>query len=122
MRSKWFSQGEIDPRSIIKLNKEWVVQQAISEHTFQKDHDDHLARRDPSWTAIRLLVEDRSARTKAYMRIYKQLMHGGTEAEPARKIAHDFEDKWTDEDPVNAAFIELLNGSGFFLLVRNKYT
>lgn len=25
------------------------------------------------------------------------------------------------ESPVNAAFIELLNGSGFFLLVRNKY-
>lgn len=38
-----------------------------------------------------------------------------------QKIAHNLEDEWTDEDPVNAAFIELLNGSGFFLLVRNKY-
>lgn len=38
-----------------------------------------------------------------------------------QKLAHNLEDKWTDEDPVNAAFIELLNGSGFFLLVRNKY-
>lgn len=94
MRSKWFSQGEIGPRSIINLNKEWVVQQAISEHTFQKDHDDHLARRGPSWTAIRLLVEDRRARTKAYMRIYKQLMHGGTEAEPARVRARQANSSW----------------------------
>ena len=38
-----------------------------------------------------------------------------------QEIAHKLEDKWTDESPVNAAFIELLNGSGFFLLMRNKY-
>ncbi|KAI2866866.1 hypothetical protein CBS147343_186 [Aspergillus niger] len=94
LRYKWFSQGEIGPRSIIKLNNDWVVQQAISEHTFQKDHDDHLARRGPSWTAIRLLVEDRSARTKAYMRTYKQLMHGGTEAEPARVRTRQANSSW----------------------------
>ncbi|GCB24626.1 hypothetical protein AAWM_07511 [Aspergillus awamori] len=37
-----------------------------------------------------------------------------------QKIAHNLEDEWTDEDPVNAVFIELLNGSGFFLLLDNE--
>ncbi|RAH56787.1 hypothetical protein BO85DRAFT_488961 [Aspergillus piperis CBS 112811] len=94
MRSKWFSQEEIGPGSKIKLNNEWVVQEAISEHTLQHDHDDHLARVGPSWTAIRLLVEKKGSRTKAYMRIYKQIMNGGTEAEPARMRARQANTSW----------------------------
>ncbi|RAK83593.1 hypothetical protein BO79DRAFT_204325 [Aspergillus costaricaensis CBS 115574] len=94
MRSKWFSQEEIGPGSKIKLNNEWVVQEAISEHAFQHDHDDHLARVGPSWTAIRLLVEKKGSRTKAYMRIYKQIMNGGTEAESARMRARQANTSW----------------------------
>ncbi|PWY73405.1 hypothetical protein BO83DRAFT_445265 [Aspergillus eucalypticola CBS 122712] len=94
MRSKWFSQEEIGPGSKIKLNNEWVVQEALSEHTFQHDHDDYLARVGPAWTAIRLLVEKKGSRTKAYMRIYKQIMNGGTEAESARMRARQANTSW----------------------------
>ncbi|GKZ18593.1 hypothetical protein AbraIFM66951_007612 [Aspergillus brasiliensis] len=94
MRSKWFPQGEIGPGSVIKLKNEWVVREAKSEHTFQEDHDYHLARVGPSWTAIRLLVQKGGTRTKAYMRIYKQIMHGGTEAEPAHVRARQANSSW----------------------------
>ncbi|OJZ81913.1 hypothetical protein ASPFODRAFT_37062 [Aspergillus luchuensis CBS 106.47] len=94
MRSKWFSQEEIGPGSKIKLINEWVVQEVFSEHTFQHDHDDYLASVGPSWTAIRLLVEKKGSRTKAYMRIYKQIMNGGTEAESARMRARQANTSW----------------------------
>ncbi|GKZ30333.1 hypothetical protein AbraIFM66950_008755 [Aspergillus brasiliensis] len=68
--------------------------EAKSEHTFQEDHDYHLAKVGPSWTAIRLLVKKRGTRTKAYMRIYKQLMNGGTEAEPAHVRARQANSSW----------------------------
>ncbi|PYH33789.1 uncharacterized protein BO87DRAFT_309653 [Aspergillus neoniger CBS 115656] len=114
-RSRWFSQEEIGVGATIQLDHKWVVREMMSEHTYQHDHDDTIAKVAPSWTAVRLRVEDRSTRTSAYMRIYKQIMNGGTEAEPARIRARQADSTWC---PVELKVYRSLPGKSPHILPR----